>query len=85
MCTKEELPVCPVATTVSLIGSKWKRGSHRLICRHMVFPAGDAADQENHAPCAFCGTRGIVVKSKRIVFGWVTLRAAADRACAGTA
>lgn len=24
MLTKEELPDCPVATTVSLIGSKWK-------------------------------------------------------------
>ena len=24
MLTKEELPVCPVATTVALIGSKWK-------------------------------------------------------------
>ena len=24
MRTKEELPACPVATTVSLIGSKWK-------------------------------------------------------------
>lgn len=24
MLTKEELPPCPVATTVSLIGSKWK-------------------------------------------------------------
>ena len=24
MLTKEELPACPVATTVSLIGSKWK-------------------------------------------------------------
>ena len=24
MLTKEEMPVCPVATTVSLIGSKWK-------------------------------------------------------------
>lgn len=24
MRTKEELPVCPVATTVQLIGSKWK-------------------------------------------------------------
>ena len=24
MKTKEELPACPVATTVSLIGSKWK-------------------------------------------------------------
>ena len=24
MKTKDELPVCPVATTVSLIGSKWK-------------------------------------------------------------
>lgn len=24
MQTKEELPACPVATTVSLIGSKWK-------------------------------------------------------------
>lgn len=24
MLTKEELPICPVATTVQLIGSKWK-------------------------------------------------------------
>ena len=24
MLTKEELPACPVATTVALIGSKWK-------------------------------------------------------------
>ena len=24
MRTKEELPACPVATTVQLIGSKWK-------------------------------------------------------------
>lgn len=24
MMTKEEMPVCPVATTVALIGSKWK-------------------------------------------------------------
>lgn len=24
MLTKEEMPVCPVATTVQLIGSKWK-------------------------------------------------------------
>ena len=24
MLTKEELPECPVATTVQLIGSKWK-------------------------------------------------------------
>lgn len=24
MTTREELPVCPVATTVALIGSKWK-------------------------------------------------------------
>ena len=24
MLTKEELPACPVATTVTLIGSKWK-------------------------------------------------------------
>ena len=24
MLTKEELPECPVATTVALIGSKWK-------------------------------------------------------------
>ena len=24
MLKKEELPVCPVATTVDLIGSKWK-------------------------------------------------------------
>ena len=25
MLTKEEMPACPVATTVQLIGSKWKR------------------------------------------------------------
>ena len=24
MLTKEELPACPVATTVQMIGSKWK-------------------------------------------------------------
>lgn len=24
MMTKEEMPACPVATTVALIGSKWK-------------------------------------------------------------
>ena len=29
MLTKEELPECPVATTVALIGSKWKLRSIR--------------------------------------------------------
>lgn len=32
MLTKEELPECPVATTVSLIGSKWKL----LILRNLL-------------------------------------------------
>lgn len=32
MLTKEELPVCPVATTVALIGSKWKL----LIIRNLM-------------------------------------------------
>lgn len=32
MLTKEELPACPVATTVSLIGSKWKL----LIMRNLL-------------------------------------------------
>ena len=32
MLTKEELPVCPVAITVSLIGSKWKL----LIIRNLL-------------------------------------------------
>ena len=32
MVTKEELPACPVATTVSLIGSKWKL----LIMRNLM-------------------------------------------------
>ena len=32
MLTKEELPECPVATTVSLIGSKWKL----LILRNLM-------------------------------------------------
>ena len=32
MRTKEEMPACPVATTVSLIGSKWKL----LILRNLM-------------------------------------------------
>ena len=32
MLTKEELPECPVATTVQLIGSKWKL----LIMRNLL-------------------------------------------------
>lgn len=32
MLTKEELPACPVATTVELIGSKWKL----LIMRNLL-------------------------------------------------
>ena len=32
MPTKEEMPVCPVATTVALIGSKWKL----LIMRNLL-------------------------------------------------
>ncbi len=32
MLTKEEMPVCPVATTVALIGSKWKL----LIMRNLL-------------------------------------------------
>ena len=32
MLTKEELPACPVATTVALIGSKWKL----LIMRNLL-------------------------------------------------
>jgi len=32
MLTKEELPVCPVATTVGLIGNKWKL----LILRNLL-------------------------------------------------
>ena len=34
MLTKEELPECPVATTVQLIGSKWKL----LIIRNLLEP-----------------------------------------------
>lgn len=33
MLTKDELPVCPVATTVQLIGNKWKL----LILRNLVY------------------------------------------------
>ena len=32
MLTKEEMPICPVATTVALIGSKWKL----LIMRNLL-------------------------------------------------
>ena len=32
MLTKEEMPACPVATTVQLIGSKWKL----LILRNLI-------------------------------------------------
>lgn len=38
MLTKEELPECPVATTVGLIGSKWKLLIMRnLLCRPWRF------------------------------------------------
>ncbi|MDE6442757.1 MAG: helix-turn-helix transcriptional regulator [Clostridia bacterium] len=33
MLTKDELPECPVATTVQLIGNKWKL----LIIRNLIF------------------------------------------------
>ncbi len=33
MLTKEELPACPVATTVQLIGNKWKL----LIIRNLIY------------------------------------------------
>ena len=33
MLTKEELPECPVATTVRLIGNKWKL----LIIRNLIY------------------------------------------------
>ncbi len=33
MLTKEELPDCPVATTVQLIGNKWKM----LILRNLIY------------------------------------------------
>lgn len=33
MLTKEELPECPVATTVQLIGNKWKL----LIIRNLIY------------------------------------------------
>lgn len=33
MVTKEELPECPVATTVQLIGNKWKM----LIIRNLIY------------------------------------------------
>ncbi len=33
MLTKEELPECPVATTVNLIGNKWKL----LILRNLIY------------------------------------------------
>lgn len=32
MLTKEEMPACPVATTVALIGSKWKLLIIRNLC-----------------------------------------------------
>lgn len=35
MLTKEEMPACPVATTVELIGSKWKL----LIIRNFATPS----------------------------------------------
>ena len=33
MLTKEELPECPVATTINLIGNKWKL----LILRNLIY------------------------------------------------
>lgn len=44
MLTKEEMPACPVATTVQLIGSKWKL----LIIRNLM-----------QRPCALMNRAGI--------------------------
>ena len=38
MLTKEELPACPVATTVQLIGSKWKLLILRNLLTRTVYP-----------------------------------------------
>lgn len=40
MKTKEELPACPVATAVSLIGGKWKL----LILRNLKTPHGGSTN-----------------------------------------
>ena len=38
MLTKEEMPACPVATTVQLIGSKWKLLIMRNLLQKMIVP-----------------------------------------------
>lgn len=51
MKTKDELPDCPVATTVSLIGSKWKL----LIIRDLMNRTGasNLRDSWYYCVCAF--------------------------------
>ncbi len=44
MLTKEELPECPVATTVQLIGNKWKL----LIIRNLFAPYSRRYDGLGH-------------------------------------
>ena len=45
MLTKEEMPACPVATTVALIGSKWKL----LIIRNLLAEKGLGGNQPKGA------------------------------------
>ena len=47
MLTKEELPECPVATTVQLIGNKWKL----LIIRNLLAAPQRFTDMKKTIPC----------------------------------
>ena len=47
MKTKDELPECPVATTVSLIGSKWKL----LIMRNLLVRPWRSNELKNSSRC----------------------------------
>jgi DNA-binding HxlR family transcriptional regulator len=46
MLTKEELPACPVATTVRLIGNKWKL----LILRNLLVETNRFGELRNTIP-----------------------------------
>ena len=52
MLTKEETPICPVATTVELIGSKWKL----LIIRNLLTRPWRFNELKKDPPRRFQGT-----------------------------
>lgn len=70
MKKKEELPECPVATTVELIGSKWKL----LILKHLM--NGTMRYNELHRALDGCSQKVLTASLKSMVKDGIVIRKA---------